>query len=179
MSTRIKGRHVKITKEVREYIESKLPRIEKYADRVHGIDVVIEKDAYQHKAELMLKDGPISVTVTTRDPNLMRAVDLLVDKAEAQLKKKWAKLRGGKKRGRTAASPAPAPEAPPRAVLKAPRSLKAVPLVMPTLSIAEAAESLAESGDTFLPFINSGDGRWLIIHRSDNGSLRLMEPVEK
>lgn len=179
MSTRIKGRHVKITKEVREYIESKLPRIVKYAERVHGIDVVIEKDAYQHKAELMLKDGPVSVTVATRDPNLTRAVDLLIDKAEAQLKKKWAKLRGGKKRGRVAPAPAASPAEAARAPLKMPRSLKAVPMVMPTLSIAEAVESLAESGDAFLPFINSGDGRWLIVHRTGNGTLRLMEPVEK
>lgn len=97
MAVRISGHQLKITAEMREYIESKLPRIEKYTDRIQMLEIVLEKDGYQILAELRLKAGPIDVTAKQKDRDAMRAVDLLVDKVETQLKKKWEKLRGKKK----------------------------------------------------------------------------------
>lgn len=97
MSVRISGHQLKITAEMRDYIESKLPRIEKYTDRIQSLEVVLEKDGKQILAELRLKAGPIDVTAKQKDHDAMKAVDLLIDKVEIQLKKKWDKLRGKKK----------------------------------------------------------------------------------
>src|SRR5205085_12312461 len=97
MSVRITGRHLEITSEISDYIEAKLPRIAKYSERLQQIDFVLEKDRYQHKAEVRMKAGPIEVTAKTQDPDLMRSIDLLMDKVERQLQKKFEKLRGNKK----------------------------------------------------------------------------------
>ena len=97
MPVRITGRHMTITKALRDYIDKKLPRIEKYTDRIQTLDVVVEKDSYNHKVELRLKAGTIDVHANVQDPDLNRAIDLLVDKVERQLSKKNELIRGKKR----------------------------------------------------------------------------------
>lgn len=97
MPFRITGRHVEITDTIRDYVEKKLPRIEKYTVRLQSIDFILEKNRYQHRAELLIKDGPVEVTANAKDPDLIKAIDLLMDKVERQLKKRWERLREGKK----------------------------------------------------------------------------------
>jgi putative sigma-54 modulation protein len=97
MATRITGHQLKITNEMRSYVESKIPRLEKYADRIQMLDIVFERDGNQILAELRLKSGPVEVNARHRDHDAIRAFDLLVDKVEIQLKKKWEKVKGKKK----------------------------------------------------------------------------------
>ena len=99
MSVRITGRHMEVTDGMREYVEKKLKRLSRYMERVQSVEVIFEHDhGYEYKAELLVKDGPVSVTAKTKDAQWQRAVDMLVDKAERQLKKKWEKVRGATKK---------------------------------------------------------------------------------
>ena len=97
MATRITGHQLKITSDMRTYIESKIPRLQKYADRIQMLDIVLERDGSQIVAELRLKSGPVEVNAKHRDHDAMKAFDLLVDKVETVLKKKWEKVKGKKK----------------------------------------------------------------------------------
>jgi putative sigma-54 modulation protein len=106
MPVRITGRQVEITRPIREYIEKKITRIEKYTDRVQSIDIVIDKNRYNHKVEFRMKAGPIAVNANIQDPELTRAIDLLMDKVERQLSKKTEKLRDRKSSARKSLPPA-------------------------------------------------------------------------
>lgn len=94
MAVRIYGHQFKISPSLRSYIESKLPRIEKYTDRIQALDFMIEHDGPQYLAELRLKAGPIEVTTKHKDLDPHRAVDLLMDKAERAVKKQHDKAFG-------------------------------------------------------------------------------------
>lgn len=99
MSVRITGRHMEITDEIRRYIDKKLARLERYMERAQSVEVILEQHhGYEYKAELLVKDGPVSITAKTKDVELTRAIDTLIDKAEHQLKKKWEKVRGATKK---------------------------------------------------------------------------------
>jgi ribosomal subunit interface protein len=99
MSVRITGRHCEITDRIRSYVEKKLARLERYMERVQSVDVIIDHHhGYEYKTELLVKDGPVSITAKTEDTELERAIDALIDKAERQLKKKWEKVRGATKK---------------------------------------------------------------------------------
>ncbi len=99
MSVRITGRHVEITDTLRRYIEKKLARLERCLDHVQSIEVILDHHhGYEYKAELLIKDGVVSVTAKTKDADLQRAIDELIDKAERQLKKKRDKVRGATKK---------------------------------------------------------------------------------
>lgn len=108
MPVRITGRHVEITKSLRDYIDKKLPRIEKYTDRIQSLEVVVEKDSYNHKVELRMKAGPITINANVQDPELLRAIDLLIDKVERQLSKKSQRLRERKRTTSTTKKSMPA-----------------------------------------------------------------------
>src|SRR5687768_5960043 len=101
MAVRIYGHHVKITRSMKEYIESKIPRIEKYTDQIQSLEIVLEKEGPVHLAELRLKAGPIEVTTKHRDADATKAIDLLIDKTESALKKQHDKMIGKKKNIKT------------------------------------------------------------------------------
>lgn len=200
MTVHIKGRHLKVTKEIREYIESKLPRIEKYAVRNQTIEFVLEKDSYQHRADVMLKDGSLDVKAGTKDANLMRAIDLLVDKVEAQLKKKKAKIRGLTKRrelpakrhgsvihdeaGERAGRAKPRKSARGRAAAAQPLTIedagvKVFPgrsIAAPRLTVEAAAKALKAQDDGFLYFLESRTGQPHIMFRREDGAFGLAVP---
>jgi len=97
MRVRITGHHLKITSPLKSYIEAKIARIERTADRLQSVEFVLEKEAYQVLAEIHVRDGSIGVTAKHRDPDPKKAVDFAMDKLEAQLRKRISKLRGNKK----------------------------------------------------------------------------------
>ncbi|MGB9692503.1 MAG: ribosome hibernation-promoting factor, HPF/YfiA family [Candidatus Sumerlaeaceae bacterium] len=105
MSVRITSRHFDLTPEVQQYVEKKLSRLKRYIENAQSVEVLIERDRYEHKVELMVKDGPVSITAKTKDPKLLPAIDALMDKAERQLKKKWEKVRGATKKQKAKGSP--------------------------------------------------------------------------
>ncbi|MBX7245130.1 MAG: ribosome-associated translation inhibitor RaiA [Candidatus Sumerlaeaceae bacterium] len=203
MPVRITGRHLEVTPDIREYLERKLPRIEKYSDRSQSMEFVLTKDRYQHKVDLHLKDGPISVKAGTQDPVLLRAIDSLIDKVERLLKSKWAKLRGdtkrkgpprrsatpiaelaeivasakpGKKKSKSAAKPSKRREAPEEVGKLGVLVFHPEPTETEKMSVEEAAEALFFRDENFLCFSEKPSGRLLVIYRRKDGNFGLIEP---
>jgi len=106
MAIRIYGHHIRITDIFREYIESKIPRLEKYADPIQQLEIVLEEDGPNTLAELRFKAGPIEVNVKQKDPDQARAIDLLIDKAETALKKQHDLIKGRRKNAHSATAAA-------------------------------------------------------------------------
>lgn len=97
MALRIYGHHVNIPETFRSYIESKVPRLEKYCQNIQQLDIVLEDDGPGTLAELRLKAGPLEVNVKQKDPDRARAIDLMIDKAERALKKQHDLVKGRRK----------------------------------------------------------------------------------
>lgn len=97
MGVHITGRHVDLTDDLRAYIERKVERLEKHADRLEFVEAVIDKNRYLHRAEIRLKAGIIGMTVTASDRDPKRAVDLMLDKVERRLAKEMDLLKKGSK----------------------------------------------------------------------------------
>jgi len=207
MSIRITGRHLDITDEIREYVEKKLQRLAKYTARVKSVDLIIEKDhRYQYSAELLIKDGPVSVAAKTQDSDLWRAVDTLIDKAERQLKRKWEKMKGTKKQKAQDAAKknstkggaevqeeedvggvAVATRRRTRSTKKArtfPVTIEkldlqvfpAEELELPKLPLEDAAEELFYRDENFIAFVNEDNGKLSILYRRKDGNFGLVEP---
>jgi putative sigma-54 modulation protein len=97
MAVRIYGHHVNISDQFRSYIESKVPRIEKYTDQIQQLEIVLEDDGPDTLAEFRLKAGQMEVNVKHRDHDATKAIDLLIDKAERALKKQHDMIKGRNK----------------------------------------------------------------------------------
>lgn len=198
MAVRITGRRLEVSNDVRAYIEDKMPRITKYTDRIQSLEFVLEKDGYQFKAEMRLKAGPIDVLAKAKDAVLLRAVDTLIDKVEAQLRKKWEKLRGKKK---TRSSSKANWDVEEKEIAMAsgngsrpkPKGTgKNLPLfvekigvrVFPSvghdaekMAVEQAAEELFFKDENFLCFMNEKSRKLNVIYRRKDGHFAIIEPA--
>lgn len=94
MKISIHGDHVKITEAIKEYIEEKLGKLDKYFDEASDVDVIV-------KVRVRGKDQIIEVTMPTKlftirgeesNEDLYAAVDLVQKKLEGQIKKNKSKI---------------------------------------------------------------------------------------
>lgn len=95
MKISIHGDHVKITEAIKEYIEEKLSKFDKYFDDANDIDVIV-------KVRLRGVLEIIEVTVPTKlftiraeegNEDLYAAIDLVQKKLEGQIRKNKTKLQ--------------------------------------------------------------------------------------
>lgn len=205
MAVRISGHQVKVSNSLRSYIESKLPRIEKYTDRIQSLDIVVEKDGPQHTVELRLKAGPMEVTTKQKDPDPHRAVDLLMDKAERALRKQHDKMIGKDKHkkvaGREVKKANLSPDAEPLPLIEtegpslgnghAKIEERDMPVIHEKLNIRifnspkatsgrmtvqQAAEELYFKDENFLCFNNAETESVSILYRRKDGNFAIMHP---
>ncbi len=85
MQVTVTGRHPGITPHVKEYAENKVGRLERFFDGTHRIEVMMRREAEESIVELVIQARGRQVISESRDPDLYRAIDLVLDKAETQL----------------------------------------------------------------------------------------------
>ena len=91
MKIQVTGRHVEVTEDLREYIETKANKLPRYYDRIHEIEVVLDHESEQFTAEMIVRVDQKHTFVL---------VDLVVDKLERQLVRHKEKRRNHKHDGK-------------------------------------------------------------------------------
>lgn len=92
MKIQITGRHLEITPTLKEYIESRLHKIEKYLFKIIDAQVILEVEKYRHHAEItVVLDGMVLQAADVTE-EMYSTIDKVVDKLEKQLKKHKEKL---------------------------------------------------------------------------------------
>ena len=97
MQILVTGRHVEVTDEVREYIQTKAGRLTKYYDRIHEIEVILDHESEQFSAEMIVRAGRKHTFVARgTGPDTFALVDEILEKLERQLTKHKEKNRNRK-----------------------------------------------------------------------------------
>lgn len=93
MQLSLTGHHVDITPALREFVETKLGRLERHFDNVTDVHCILTIEALLHRAEatVNLSGGTIHADSTAED--MYAAVDGLIDKLDRQVKKFKEKLK--------------------------------------------------------------------------------------
>jgi len=98
MQINISGQHLEVTSAIKEYVTSKIGRLEKHNDTITNVQVTlnIEKQRQQAEAKLSVLGGEIFANA--EHDNLYAAIDNLTDKLDRQLikhkEKKTSRLQG-------------------------------------------------------------------------------------
>lgn len=93
----VTGRHVEVTDEVREYVETKAGRLTKYYDRIHEIEVILDHESEQFSVEMIVRaDRKHTFVSRGTGPDTFALVDEIVVKLERQLTKHKEKNRNRK-----------------------------------------------------------------------------------
>ncbi len=92
MKIDIDGHHIEVTDSLRDYVTSKMNRVERHFDLVSSAHVVLSVEKKRQKAEATLLLKGNRVFAETVDEDMYAAIDSLVDKLDRQVKKHKEKI---------------------------------------------------------------------------------------
>ena len=93
MQINLTGHHVDITDALRQYVTSKIERLERHIDSVTNVHVVLSVEKLQQKAEATMHVSGADVFADSVHADMYAAIDGLVDKLDRQVKKHKEKLK--------------------------------------------------------------------------------------
>lgn len=93
MKMRITSRHDKLSPKIKDYIDEKISKLDRFYDRIIDCEVIVDNEKLKHVIELNVKVYSTVLHVTTKDADITKAIDLCVDKLEIQLKKFKEKMK--------------------------------------------------------------------------------------
>ncbi len=92
MQVTITGHHLEITEALREYVNSKMQRLERHFDQVTNINVILAIEKLVHKAEATVPVNGSNLFANAEDQDMYAAIDALVDKLDRQIIKRKEKV---------------------------------------------------------------------------------------
>lgn len=94
MNLNISGHHLDLTPPLREYVTTKLKRIERHFDHLINAEVILSVEKLRHKAEATVHaSGADLHAEAVVDQDMYAAIDALMDKLDQQTRKHKDKLR--------------------------------------------------------------------------------------
>lgn len=93
MNLNISGHHVSLTPALRDYVISKLKRVERHFDHLINADVILSVEKVRHKAEATIHSRGIDLHAEEICEDMYAAIDGLIDKLDQQTRKLKDKVR--------------------------------------------------------------------------------------
>ena len=87
MQITVSGHHVEVTSSLREYVESKLQRLERHFDHLTTVHVVLSVEKLLQKAEATLHLAGANLFADAIEEDMYAAIDALADKLDRQVKR--------------------------------------------------------------------------------------------
>ena len=82
MQITVSGHHVEVTSSLREYVESKLQRLERHFDHLTTVHVVLSVEKLRQKAEATLHLAGANLFADAIEDDMYAAIDALADKLD-------------------------------------------------------------------------------------------------
>ncbi len=92
MQLNLTGHHMDLTDALRNYVNEKLGRLERYFDKVGNVHVVLSVEKNRQKAEATMHVNGADLFANSEGDDMYAAIDALSDKLHRQLKKHKEKL---------------------------------------------------------------------------------------
>ena len=92
MNLNLSGHHVEISAALREYVTSKIKRVERHFDRLIGANVVLTVEKLTHKAEETIHASGADLHAASQDTDMYAAIDSLIDKLDQQARRHNGKI---------------------------------------------------------------------------------------
>ena len=99
MNLQLTGHQVDITPSIREYVVSKLERINRHFDQVIDVNVILSVQKLDQTIEATVHLSGKDIHVACHDADMYAAIDGLVDKLDRQIIKHKDKFEEGRRGG--------------------------------------------------------------------------------
>ncbi len=85
MQISISGQHLEITDSLRNYVISKLSKLQRHFDKVTNVHAVLSVEKQRQKAEATIHINGANLFANAEDENMYAAIDSLTDKLDRQI----------------------------------------------------------------------------------------------
>jgi putative sigma-54 modulation protein len=92
MQVDVTGHHVDVTPALKDYVRTKLGRIERHFDHVTDVHCILTVEKLRHKAEATLQVSGGRLYADATEEDMYAAIDGLMDKLDRQVRKHKEKL---------------------------------------------------------------------------------------
>ncbi len=181
MKIQITGRHIEVPESLKSFVNSRIPRLEKYIDGITDVHVILSAEKYRQIAEINVHSrGKLHLSAREASDTLKTAVQQALEKIAGQAKKKSEKRIDRKRRAVKSAEAAGtfaliaaadgAPSAAP------PRIIESRRFLIKPMSVEEAVMAMEDQAGEFLVFRNAANDRTNVLYRRPDGNFGLIDP---
>jgi putative sigma-54 modulation protein len=177
----ITGRRIEVPDSLKSFVNSRIPKLEKYIDGITDVHVTLSAEKYRQIAEINVHSrGKLYLSAREASDKLKTSVQQALEKIAGQAKKKSEKRIDRKRRAIKSAGAegtfaliAASDGAPPAA---APRIIESRRFLIKPMSVEEAVLAMEEQRSEFLVFRNAANDRTNVLYRRPDGNFGLIDP---
>lgn len=175
----IRGENIEVTEAIRNYVETKLSKIEKYFHDDQDLDARVNLKVYREKTakvEVTIPLGSVTLRAEDVSQDLYGSIDLVVDKIERQIRKNKTKiLRKHHEKVPTSQVFAPAFEAEEIEESAPVHVVRTKTLPAQAMDLEEAILQMELLGHDFFVYKDVEDGATNVLYRREDGDVGLLE----
>lgn len=180
MQTSVTFKNLDPSDHLREYVSSKLNRLDKLLDNPAEAQVVLSVEKIRHYTEIRLNGDRFNIACREQSNDMYSSIDQALDKLEKQLKRHKEKSKNYRPANRGESKPADFAEA----VMPLPdEGLASLPQIQlesieyKPMDIEEASMQLELISDSFMVFTNARTNQVNVLYRRKDGDLGLIQPL--
>ncbi|TET52931.1 MAG: ribosome-associated translation inhibitor RaiA [Anaerolineales bacterium] len=175
MEVSISARNMEVTPRLREYVESKVGKLDRYLSSIDDarVDLRVEQTrSAEHRqvAQLTVRSGGTILRAEVRTGDMFASIDAVLDKTYRQIERFKGKRRD---RRQAAGEERPAEEPEDEAMGEIVRVKR---FEVRPMSPAEAVEQMELLGHLFFVFVNSEEGAVNVVYKRHDGNYGLLAP---
>ena len=163
---------------LKKYARRRMEKLGRFFGKASGLEisVAISVDKFRHRCEVTVTGEGLHINASEQTSDMYAAIDLVVDKVEAQLKKKVSRVKEQRRKAREKSVDV--------FTYNMEADLEDSPDVVGTqrfankpLFLDEALMQLEAIGSDFLVFLNAENNRINVVYRRRNSGYALIDPV--
>lgn len=174
MNIKVTGRNIEVTDAIREYIEKRLEKLEKFEGNNTDINVVCSVEREDQIVEMQVNNNGEFIRIEEKNDDLYASIDLAVDKVERQMRKEKEKRNDKNKQeslkekllgmfnGKETA--------------EAGTITKTKCYEIKPITVEDAKLKLEENEDMFMAFVNAENNEVNIIYQRGDGTFGIVIP---
>jgi putative sigma-54 modulation protein len=178
----VRGENIEVTPALREYVEKKIGKLERYLDHTEDVHVHVNLKVYndkQGKIEVTIPMPHLLLRAEERHDDMYAAIDLVADKLERQIRKHKTKVnRKLRDRDKEVKQAVAAPNHNHAAVENEEEEFEIVRTKHFSLKPMDSEEAILQMnllGHNFFIFTNAETNRTNIVYRRKDGKYGLIE----
>ncbi len=175
MNVLVRGRNIDVTNALKEYVEKRVGKLDRFLDGLDEAVVVMVVEGDSHKVEVTIPINGMILRGEEATGDMYASIDLVVEKLEKQIEKYKGKLI--RRRGAAESKASIAGSGPARAGEDGgPRVVKTKRFAIKPMPVEEAVLQMNLLGHSFFVFSNAETEQVNVVYKRKDGNYGLIEP---